>query len=132
MKCDAFCEDSTSFPGICYLIDFIDTPSTVNNFVRKTKLISAFFKKRLNISKITKSLFRSETVFLVFFRNGNPLGTLLAQNSPELVVFRLQITLEGWKFQDLISGMHQGVHTTTLLKKNQGMFKQYILKFNQY
>ena len=78
MKCDAFCEDSTSFPGICYLIDFIDTASTVNNFVRKTKLISAFFKKRLNISKITKSLFRSETVFLVFFRNGNRLGTLLA------------------------------------------------------
>ena len=78
MKCDAFCEDSTSFTGICYLIDFIGAARTVNNFVRKTKLISAFFKKRLSISKITKSLFSLATDFLVFFRNGNPPGTLLA------------------------------------------------------
>ena len=78
MKCDAFCEDSTSFTGICYLIDFIGTARTVNNFVRKTKLIAGFFKKRLSISKITKSPFRTATAFLVFFRNGNPLGTLLA------------------------------------------------------
>ena len=58
MEYDAFNEDSTSFPGICYLVDFIDTAHTVRNFVRRTKLISSFFKKRrLNISKITKFLF---------------------------------------------------------------------------
>ena len=58
MKCNAFCEDSASFPGICYLADFIDTARTIHNFVRRTKLISFFFsKERLNISKIPKFLF---------------------------------------------------------------------------
>ena len=47
MKCDAFCEDSTSFPGICYLADFIDTAHTTHNLVRRTKLIPFFFKKEI-------------------------------------------------------------------------------------
>ena len=29
MQCDAFCEDSTSFPGMCYLLDFIDTTTKI-------------------------------------------------------------------------------------------------------
>ena len=39
MKCNAFCEDSSSFPGICYLSDFVDTAHTIRNFVRRTKPI---------------------------------------------------------------------------------------------
>ena len=46
MEYDAFYEDSTLFPGICYAVDFIDTAHTVRNFVSRTKLISSFFKKR--------------------------------------------------------------------------------------
>ena len=46
MECDAFYEDPTSFPGICYLVDFIDTAHTVRNFVRRTKLIFSLLKKR--------------------------------------------------------------------------------------
>ena len=46
MECSAFCEDSTLFPGMCYLVDFIDTISTVCKFVRRTKIISSFVKKR--------------------------------------------------------------------------------------
>ena len=64
MKCNnAFCEDSTSFPGICYLADFIEKAHTIHNFVRRTKLISFFFQKRakkflkIKISKIKKFLF---------------------------------------------------------------------------
>ena len=58
MKCNVFCEDSASFPGIYYLADFIDTAQTIHNFVRRTKLYIFFFsKKRLNISKIPKFLF---------------------------------------------------------------------------
>ena len=45
MECDAFYEDSASFPGICYLVDFIDTAHTVRNLLRSIKLISSFFKK---------------------------------------------------------------------------------------
>ena len=55
MKCNAFWKDSISFLGICYLEDFIDTAHIICNFVRKTKLISLFSKKRLNISKIPKN-----------------------------------------------------------------------------
>ena len=44
MKCNAFCEDSTSFLGICYLPYFIDTAHTIHNFVTRTKVISFFFK----------------------------------------------------------------------------------------
>ena len=46
MERDALYKDSTSFQGICYLVDFIDTAHTVRNFVGRTKLISSFFKKR--------------------------------------------------------------------------------------
>ena len=45
VECDIFCKDSTSFPGICHLVCFIDTAHTVHNFVRTTKLISSFFEK---------------------------------------------------------------------------------------
>ena len=51
IKCNAFCEKSTSFPGICYLADFIDTAHTIRNFARRIKLFF-FSKKRSNISKI--------------------------------------------------------------------------------
>ena len=47
IRCNAFCEDSTSFPGICYLADFIDTAYTTHNLVRRTKLIPFFFKKEI-------------------------------------------------------------------------------------
>ena len=56
MKCNAFCQDASSFPGICYLADFIDTTHTIRNFARRTKPIF-FSKKRLNISKIQKFIF---------------------------------------------------------------------------
>ena len=44
MKSNVFCEDLTSFPGLCYLADFIDTAHTIHNFIRRTKLF--FFQKR--------------------------------------------------------------------------------------
>ena len=53
IRCNAFCEDSTSFPGICYLADFIDTAHTIHNFVRRTKLIF-FFKKEIKYFWNTK------------------------------------------------------------------------------
>ena len=40
-----FCENSTSFPGITYLIDFVDPARTVRNFLRRQKLISSFFNE---------------------------------------------------------------------------------------
>ena len=46
MEYDAFYEDSTLFPGICYVVDFVDTALTVHNFVSRTKIIPSFFKKR--------------------------------------------------------------------------------------
>ena len=57
MECSAFLEDSTSFPGMWYLIGFIDTARTVRNFAGRAKLISSVFKKRyieLIISKTMK------------------------------------------------------------------------------
>ena len=33
MECNGFCEDSTWFQGMCYLIDFIDTLRTVQDFL---------------------------------------------------------------------------------------------------
>ena len=61
MECGGFCIDSTSLPGMCYVIDLIDTVCTVSNFTRKTKLLSSFLKEEIDlvISKITKFLFRS-------------------------------------------------------------------------
>ena len=56
MECSEFSEDSSSFSGMCYFIDFIDTARTVRNFAGRTKLISSVFKKRyikLIVSKIT-------------------------------------------------------------------------------
>ena len=38
-----FEKGSTSFPGMCYLIDFTDTALTACNFVRKPKLMSSLF-----------------------------------------------------------------------------------------
>ena len=61
MECGGFCIDSASLPGMCNVIDFIDTVCTVSNFTRKTKLLSSFLKEEIDlvISKITKFLFRS-------------------------------------------------------------------------
>ena len=45
MECGGFCEYSASFPVMCYLIDFTDEARTVHIFIRKTKLVSSFFKE---------------------------------------------------------------------------------------
>ena len=49
MECGGFCENSASFPVMCYLIDFIDKAHTAHNFVRSTKLISSFFKEDIEL-----------------------------------------------------------------------------------
>ena len=56
MECSGCCKNSASFPVMCYLVDFIDIAHTVHNFIRRTKLISSFFKEEIEliISKITK------------------------------------------------------------------------------
>ena len=61
MESSGFCKNSASFPVMCYLIDFIDTAHTVRNFIRRTKLISSFFKEEIEliISKITRFFSRS-------------------------------------------------------------------------
>ena len=46
IECGAFSEDSTSFPGMCYFIDYWHSARTVRNFARRAKLISSVFKKR--------------------------------------------------------------------------------------
>ena len=53
MQCGRFCIDSTSFPGFPNLIDLT---CTVCDFIRKTKLLSSFLKKEIDliISKVTK------------------------------------------------------------------------------
>ena len=38
MECDVFYEDSTSFAGICYLVDFIDTAHTAQGSIKKSFL----------------------------------------------------------------------------------------------
>ena len=40
-ECGRFCKNSASF-----LIDFIDTARTIQNFIRRTKVIPSFFKER--------------------------------------------------------------------------------------
>ena len=47
MSTDVFCKDTTLLPGMYYLIDFVDTKSTVHNFRRRAKLISWLPKKNL-------------------------------------------------------------------------------------
>ena len=37
--------DSTSFPRMCNLTDFVDTSPYVQNFLRRTKLVSSFIKE---------------------------------------------------------------------------------------
>ena len=49
MECGGFCENSASFPVMCYLIDFIDKAHTVHNFMRSTKLISSLFKEEIEL-----------------------------------------------------------------------------------
>ena len=46
MEWGKFFKNSVSSPGMSYLIDFIDIAHTVHNFIRRTKLISSFFKRR--------------------------------------------------------------------------------------
>ena len=61
MEYSGFGKISALFPVMCYLIDFIDKAHTVHNFIRRTKLISSFFKEEIELvfSKITKFIFRS-------------------------------------------------------------------------
>ena len=72
MECSGFCKNWASFPVMCYLIDFIDTAHTVHNFLRRTKLVSSFFKNEIEliISKMSKFLFRS-VIFHGIFWSGN-------------------------------------------------------------
>ena len=59
---------------MCYLINFINIAHTGHNFIRRTKLISSFFKEEIEliIYKITKSLFIS-IIFHGIFSSGNSL-----------------------------------------------------------
>ena len=67
MECGGFCIDSTSLPGMCYVIDFIDTVCTVSNFTRKTKLLSSFLKQEIDLVIFkTEFLFRSVIFHGVF------------------------------------------------------------------
>ena len=43
MQCDVLWKDSTSFPEMFYLIDFIDTAHTACNFLKRAKLMSPLF-----------------------------------------------------------------------------------------
>ena len=43
MLCDVFYKDSTSFPGMFYVIDFIDTAHTACDFPRRKKLMPPLF-----------------------------------------------------------------------------------------
>ena len=74
MECSGFCKNPASFPVTLYLIDFIDIAHTVHNFIRRTKLISSFFKEQIEliIRKITKFIFRSVFFHAIFWR-GNSL-----------------------------------------------------------
>ena len=57
MECIGFCIDLTSFPGMCYLIDFINTACTACKIIRKTKLYTLLILNveiDLIISKIKK------------------------------------------------------------------------------
>ena len=58
--CRRFCIDSASFPGMCYLIDFIDTAYTACNFMKKMTLLSSFLKEEIDLitSKIPNIIFR--------------------------------------------------------------------------
>ena len=69
-----FSKNIASFPVICYVIDFIGIAHTAHNFIRKTKLISSFFKEEIELinSKITKFLF-SLVIFHGIFWGGNSL-----------------------------------------------------------
>ena len=69
MECSGFCENSASFPVMCYLIDFIDIACTIHNFIRRAKVIPSFFKEEIEliISKITKFLFWSVIFHGIFW-----------------------------------------------------------------
>ena len=90
MECSRFCKNSASFPVMCYLIDFIDIAHTVHNFIRRTKLISSFFKEEIEliISKITKFLFRS-VIFHGIFWSGNSLILGYSLGTEQTKIFRL-------------------------------------------
>ena len=60
MECSGFCKNPASFPVMCYLIDFIDIAHTVHNFIRRTKLISSFFKEEIEFD--AKSFFKVKYV----------------------------------------------------------------------
>ena len=90
MECSRFSKNSASFPVMCYLIDFIDIAHTIHNFIRRTKLISSFFKEEIEliISKITKFLFRS-VIFHGIFWSGNSLILGYSLGIEQTKIFRL-------------------------------------------
>ena len=87
MESGEFCENSASFPVMCYLKDFIDRACTIINFIRRTKVIPSFFKEEIEliISKIAKFLFRSVIFHSIF-----------------------------WKYNSLILGYFSGVYYLTI------------------
>ena len=64
-------EDSTLFRGMYYLIDIVDTPRTVSNFLKITKLISSFFKEVNENIILLFSLGKFISHFFQFFLNLN-------------------------------------------------------------
>ena len=75
MECGGFCENSASFPVMCYLIDFTDKAHTVHNSIRRTKIIFSIFKEEIELifsKKKAKFLFRS-VIFHGIFPGGNSL-----------------------------------------------------------
>ena len=115
MECSGFCKNPASFTVMCYLIDFIDIAHTAHNFIRKTKLISSFFKEEIEliISKITKFIFRS-VIFHGIFGSGNSLilGYSVGIKQSKISYFQVLSALRSWSFQGFISGPHQEVYIT--------------------
>ena len=66
MECGGVCENSASFPVMCYLIDFTDKARTVHNFIRRTKLISSFFKEEIELIISKKNTIYKIHYFRVF------------------------------------------------------------------
>ena len=96
-------KNSASLPVMCYLIDFIDTGYSVHNFIRRTKLISSFFKVQLEliISKITKFIFRSVIFHSIFWKcNSLILGCFQALSTLRW------LELLGFHFWTPLGGLH--------------------------
>ena len=115
MECSGLCKNPASFPVMCYLIDFIDIAHTVHNFIRRTKLISSFFKEEIEliISKTIKFIFRS-VIFHAIFGSGNSiiLGYSVGMKQSKISCFQVLSALRQLELSGFISGPHQEVYIT--------------------